>query len=77
VVTDLVIDLIPKHSSFWTRRAVRRFEGHTRYAGSGRYRALSDDHVGDDISRSKYYGFDEDFLIELEACSTHYEMYDK
>jgi hypothetical protein len=24
---------------------------------------------------AKYYDFDKDFLIELEPCSTHYEMY--
>jgi hypothetical protein len=33
--------------------------------------------AGDDISVAKYYDFDKDFLIELEPCSTHYEMYDK
>jgi hypothetical protein len=33
--------------------------------------------AGDDISRAKYYDFDKDFLIELEPCSTHYEMYDE
>ena len=32
--------------------------------------------AGDDISVAKYYGFDKDFLLELEPCSTHYEMYD-
>jgi hypothetical protein len=32
--------------------------------------------AGDDISVAKYYDFDKDFLIELEPCSTHYEMYD-
>jgi hypothetical protein len=32
--------------------------------------------VGDDISVAKYYDFDEDVLLELEPCSTHYEMYD-
>jgi hypothetical protein len=33
--------------------------------------------AGDDISRAKYYDFDKDFLLELEPCSTHYDMYDK
>jgi len=28
------------------------------------------------ISKAKYYDFDKDFLLELEPCSTHYEMYD-
>jgi heme-degrading monooxygenase HmoA len=32
--------------------------------------------TGDDVSVAKYYGFDKDFLLELEPCSTHYEMYD-
>jgi hypothetical protein len=32
--------------------------------------------AGDDISMAKYYDFDKDFLLELEPCSTHYEMYD-
>ncbi len=27
-------------------------------------------------SVAKYYDFDKDFLLELEPCSTHYEMYD-
>jgi hypothetical protein len=33
--------------------------------------------AGDDISVAKYYDFDQDFLLELEPCSTHYEMYDR
>jgi hypothetical protein len=33
--------------------------------------------AGDDISVAKYYDFDKDFLLELEPCSTHYEMYDR
>ena len=33
--------------------------------------------AGDDISRAKYYDFDKDFLLELEPCSTHCEMYDR
>jgi len=33
--------------------------------------------AGDDISKAKYYDFDRDFLIELEPCSTHYEMYER
>ena len=33
--------------------------------------------AGGDISVAKYYDFDNDFLLELEPCSTHYEMYDK
>ena len=32
--------------------------------------------AGDDISVAKYYDFDKDFLLELEPCSMHYEMYD-
>jgi Antibiotic biosynthesis monooxygenase len=32
--------------------------------------------AGDDISVAKYYDFDKNFLLELEPCSTHYEMYD-
>jgi len=33
--------------------------------------------AGEDISVAKYYDFDKDFLLELEPCSTHYEMYDQ
>jgi heme-degrading monooxygenase HmoA len=33
--------------------------------------------AGHDISMAKYYDFDKDFLLELEPCSIHYEMYDK
>ena len=33
--------------------------------------------AGDDISLAKYYDFDKDFLIEMEPCSMHYEMYDR
>jgi hypothetical protein len=34
--------------------------------------------AGDDIGVAKYYEIDKDFLLELELepCSTHYEMYD-
>ena len=33
--------------------------------------------AGHDISVAKYYDFDKEFLLELEPCSTHYEMYEK
>jgi len=33
--------------------------------------------AGNDICAAKYYDFDRDFLLELEPCSTHYEMYDR
>ena len=33
--------------------------------------------AGEDISAAKYYDFDKNFLLELEPCSTHYEMYDQ
>jgi len=33
--------------------------------------------AGDDINVAKYYGFDKDFLLELEPFSTHYETYDR
>jgi heme-degrading monooxygenase HmoA len=33
--------------------------------------------AGDDIRVAKYYGFDKDFLLELEPCSAHYEMYER
>ena len=33
--------------------------------------------AGDNVSVAKYYDFDEDFLLELEACSPHCEMYDR
>ncbi len=33
--------------------------------------------AGDDITVAKYCDFDKNFLLELEPCSTHYEMYDK
>ena len=33
--------------------------------------------AGDDISVAKYYGFDKNFLLELEPHSTHYETYDR
>jgi hypothetical protein len=53
----------------------------------GQHRTFSNDHfweseeairafAGHDISVAKYYDFDKDFLLELEPCSTHYEMYD-
>jgi hypothetical protein len=32
--------------------------------------------AGDEIGMAKYFEFDKDFLLELEPCSTHYEMYD-
>jgi hypothetical protein len=30
--------------------------------------------AGDDITGAKYYFFDKDFLIDLEPCSTHYDV---
>jgi len=30
--------------------------------------------AGDDIILAKYYNLDKDFLIELEPCSTHYDV---
>lgn len=32
--------------------------------------------AGADINKAKYYDFDKDFLLEMEPCSTHYEMYE-
>ncbi len=32
--------------------------------------------AGEDISIAKYYDFDDDFLLELEPYSYHYETYD-
>src|ERR1700732_71467 len=60
--------------------ALRRMEGDTAHflmvtfwASEETIRAFA----GDDISLAKYYDFDKDFLLELETCSTHYEMYEK
>jgi hypothetical protein len=60
--------------------ALRRIEGDTAHFLMVTYweseeaiRAFA----GDDISVAKYYDFDKDFLIEMEPCSTHYEMYDR
>jgi len=33
--------------------------------------------AGDDISVAKYYDLDNDFLLELEPCPAHYEMYNR
>jgi hypothetical protein len=59
--------------------ALRRIEGDTAHflmvtfwESEEAIRAFA----GDDISLAKYYDFDKDFLIEMESCSTHYEMYD-
>jgi len=58
--------------------ALRRIEGDTAHflmvtfwESEDAIRAFA----GDDISVAKYYDFDKDFLLELEPCSTHYEMY--
>jgi Antibiotic biosynthesis monooxygenase len=60
--------------------ALRRMEGNTVHflmitfwESEEAIRAFA----GDDINVAKYYDFDKDFLIELEPCSAHYEMYDK
>jgi heme-degrading monooxygenase HmoA len=59
--------------------ALRRMEGDTAHflmvtfwESEEAIRAFA----GDDINVAKYYDFDKEFLIELEPCSTHYEMYD-
>jgi heme-degrading monooxygenase HmoA len=60
--------------------ALRRMEGNTAHflmitfwESEAAIRAFA----GDDISVAKYYEFDKDFLLELEPCSAHYEMYDR
>jgi hypothetical protein len=60
--------------------ALRRFEGDiahflmiTFWESEETIRAF----VGDDIRVAKYHDFDKDFLLELEPCSMHYEMYEK
>jgi heme-degrading monooxygenase HmoA len=60
--------------------ALRRIEGDTAHflmvtfwESEAAIRAFA----GDDISVAKYYGFDKDFLLELELCSAHYETYDQ
>jgi heme-degrading monooxygenase HmoA len=59
--------------------ALRRMEGDTAqflmitfWESEEAIRAFA----GSDISVAKYYDFDKDFLLELEPCSAHYEMYD-
>jgi hypothetical protein len=54
--------------------ALRRIEGDTAFWWSeAAIRAFA----GDDIIAAKYYDFGKDFLLELEPCSAHYEMYDR
>ena len=60
--------------------ALRRIEGDTAHflmvtfwESEAAIRAFD----GDDISVAKYYDFDKDFLLELDPCSAHYEMYDR
>ena len=60
--------------------ALRRIEGETAHflmvtfwESEAAIRAFA----GDDISVAKYYGFDKNFLLELEPHSTHYETYDR
>lgn len=60
--------------------ALRRIEGETAHflmvtfwESEVAIRAFA----GDDISAAKDYDFDQDFLLELEPCSTHYERYDR
>jgi hypothetical protein len=62
------------------RLRLRRFEGDiahflmiTFWESEETIRAF----VGDDIRVAKYHDFDKDFLLELEPCSMHYEMYEK
>jgi heme-degrading monooxygenase HmoA len=60
--------------------ALRRIEGETAHflmvtfwESEVAIRAFA----GDDIRVAKYYDFDKDFLLELEPCSAHYEMYER
>ena len=60
--------------------ALRRIEGDTAHflmvtfwESEEAIRAFA----GNDISVAKYYDFDKNFLLEMEPCSTHYEMYDR
>ena len=60
--------------------ALRRMEGNTAHflmitfwESEEAVRAFA----GDDIRVAKYYDFDKEFLIEMEPCSMHYEMYEK
>jgi len=50
--------------------ALRRMEGDTAH-----FLMVTFWESEEDISMAKYYDFDKDFLLELEPCSTHYEMY--
>ena len=54
------------------RATLHIFDGHI-WESVAAIRAFA----GDEISVAKYYNFDKDFLLELEPCSTHYEMYDR
>jgi hypothetical protein len=59
--------------------ALRRLEGDTTFfdghvwESEKAIRAFA----RDDVSEAKYYDFDKDFLIEMEPCSMHYDMYDE
>lgn len=60
--------------------ALRRIEGETAHflmvtfwENEESIRAFA----GNDICAAKYYGFDKDFLLEMEPTSTHYESYEE
>ena len=60
--------------------ALRRMEGNTAHflmvtfwESEEAIRAFA----RDDISGAKYYVFDKNFLLELEPCPTHFEIYDR
>jgi hypothetical protein len=46
---------------------------HLSVQDSGLIRAFA----GADSSKAQYYDFEKDFLLELEPCSTHYEVCDR
>ncbi len=59
--------------------ALHRLEGEvahflmvTHWESEGVIKAFA----GEDISIAKYYDFDQDFLLEFEPVSHHYETYD-
>jgi heme-degrading monooxygenase HmoA len=60
--------------------ALRRIEGDTAHflmitfwESEDAVRAFA----GNDINVAKYYDFDQDFLLEQEPTSTHYETFDR
>lgn len=67
---------IPGNCGAYALREIRGDQAHFLMLTFWESRDSIQAFAGEDIQSAKYYDFDRDFLLKLEAFVTHYELYE-